>query len=1677
MSWAGFDYANVIANRQKDTYVHGYLDVSGVIRSQCLTAVLDNPYQTSYNYDNSVNSYVTTTNPAYSGSYPYVLDGMTGQGNALVVVSNIANNASYAGNSAISFTANLLPLGSYYIPKFANISLTTQVPLGFDICFNANIANVFYGNLTYSNTVLNATTNSNIGNITLFQTQDYMKANCSYTSEDMTIPLGLSITNIINYSSTTSVTNNPTTSPSVNVDAAFNSSYKVLQFTLGSYTVSFDQNVQIGYIVVGGGGSGVGTGSTARGGGGGGGGGVIYKDISNSPVYLFKGQSYTITVGVGGVGGVDGGTSSIAGTGITTISAAGGKTGSGGAAGGAGGAGGSTFSGFGYTIIGGTGGTGSGSTPGGNGSNGASFTISDMCSNAFNICGGGGAGGSNTATANRKGGNGGSGGGASGIGYSPGSNGNFGAYSIFSSSAAEKITNSADYLTVKNALSNTGAGGGGYPNNEQTGTGGSGVVYIYYSNTTNATAVISKYDTNNANSTKIVQTPVTIANVTVPAYYNGNSLSVYCPIAANIYFAPSASFALTGNTQMSGNTISFVTSIDKIYANIWQSASNSATATPYSNVIISPSINSNIYIRNTNTANIMFGANITSSAGSTTLKLTQYLYTASVTFTPTYSTLTNYYTIQLFSNGNIIGSTSTVNNGLLGNIEYNTPLLSGNLNSTTAGSVSGNYQAANVLVGGNNNTGGISYSMTINPYSANISYINSYNTNKPNIQLTYAPNVYVTNSSNTIVYTLNTSDFANNYIKTITVPNLDMNVSTLNTIYTANIILGNINIPQNNANIFSNIQSTDFYKLVASGNLKVTLNNFPLSNNTIGNITMYANPPFNTSNGNSIFANSTAGSLNTVNNTNYYKLSGNISLSETLFYYNANIANITIMDEANTIVGYIPASQYYVNGVVGANTLLSATYLNIPSNTNTYIKDYYGNVSFNYTFPTNNVSNKIYTPYLSLNGNIGTPYTTNILDTNIYSNIYSKQIDEYFINNNSNGVTDLISSLTTKKPITTGNLYIYNLNSASDITIGGDINLTGKINSPDITFSGNLTTTNSSFLFNTKSDNNVKLNVNADNIDVVISTNADSNETIGSYKIYKYTNQSSSYTFTSDKELKIGFIIVGGGGGGGAGGGNDPNTGAFVKDKSGGGGGGGGVIYCPYTSNYTVTSLKIGVGDGGMPGLIKDGSNNDIFQPDNRLKRGRYSISSSYKELVTGTNGGDSYIYNNTNGGNIIAKGGGFGKNNSANTNGAGGSGSQTEVTLNKGLSTGSYTGLTGGNGGGGGTGVSGSSASSKITNSFINVDTYFGGGGRSGGTSGVNGGGGSTGAGASAANTTAYATSNTQLVSTSYKYAIGESGGLNTGGGGGGGAAATLSNPFYGCCGGDGGTGYVLIFTIPTSKSRLTIANTSFYKDGYVDVLADSAGKGLNAIFRGDADNNRANVVLSMVGANCTLAPALISGIFTFYGYAGTTKYRAIATAQTPYFTGQHANCPVDLDLKTNNSNYIGLLVSSADQGYFSRNKVTNEVITDKKAITITESLPKVMLTNKDKDPAVWGVISNVKNDDINSDGTIPTDENNIFSNGLAFDMIRVNGLGEGAMWVTNINGNISNGDYICSSIIPGYGRRQDDDILHNYTTAKATMSCNFDINNINLYECEEIEYEGNTYLKAFIGVSYHCS
>jgi ribose 5-phosphate isomerase RpiB len=61
------------------------------------------------------------------------------------------------------------------------------------------------------------------------------------------------------------------------------------------------------------------------------------------------------------------------------------------------------------------------------------------------------------------------------------------------------------------------------------------------------------------------------------------------------------------------------------------------------------------------------------------------------------------------------------------------------------------------------------------------------------------------------------------------------------------------------------------------------------------------------------------------------------------------------------------------------------------------------------------------------------------------------------------------------------------------------------------------------------------------------------------------------------------------------------------------------------------------------------------------------------------------------------------------------------------------------------------------------------------------------------------------------------------------------------------------------------------------------------------------------------------------------------------------------------------------------------------------------------------------------------------------ANQVVLINGVGEGLINVTNEGGNITAGDYICSSSTPGKGMRQPDDLMHSYTVAKARMSYTF--------------------------------
>lgn len=160
--------------------------------------------------------------------------------------------------------------------------------------------------------------------------------------------------------------------------------------------------------------------------------------------------------------------------------------------------------------------------------------------------------------------------------------------------------------------------------------------------------------------------------------------------------------------------------------------------------------------------------------------------------------------------------------------------------------------------------------------------------------------------------------------------------------------------------------------------------------------------------------------------------------------------------------------------------------------------------------------------------------------------------------------------------------------------------------------------------------------------------------------------------------------------------------------------------------------------------------------------------------------------------------------------------------------------------------------------------------------------------------------------------------------------------------------------------------------------------------------------------------------------------------------FTGMHASCAKQQpELK------IGMIMASTGEMWYKK--------------SIETALPKTAPTSTPKDKRVYGVIASLE-------GSFP---NYAKFGGVAEDesQIDINAIGEGCILVTNIGGNIENGDYICSSEILGHGMLQDDDLLHNYTVAKCTETINWDDP-----ELETIEHNGQAYKVYFAACTYHC-
>lgn len=117
-----------------------------------------------------------------------------------------------------------------------------------------------------------------------------------------------------------------------------------------------------------------------------------------------------------------------------------------------------------------------------------------------------------------------------------------------------------------------------------------------------------------------------------------------------------------------------------------------------------------------------------------------------------------------------------------------------------------------------------------------------------------------------------------------------------------------------------------------------------------------------------------------------------------------------------------------------------------------------------------------------------------------------------------------------------------------------------------------------------------------------------------------------------------------------------------------------------------------------------------------------------------------------------------------------------------------------------------------------------------------------------------------------------------------------------------------------------------------------------------------------------------------------------------------------------------------------------------NKNIIEVDEAIPVVELSYLANDKRVFGVISGFED---------TQSSKRFFKIGnIQFDKYKskgevkviVNSVGEGAIKVCDYNGNFENGDLITTCPLEGYGSRQMDDIIRNYTIAKITTSINWD-------------------------------
>jgi len=254
-------------------------------------------------------------------------------------------------------------------------------------------------------------------------------------------------------------------------------------------------------------------------------------------------------------------------------------------------------------------------------------------------------------------------------------------------------------------------------------------------------------------------------------------------------------------------------------------------------------------------------------------------------------------------------------------------------------------------------------------------------------------------------------------------------------------------------------------------------------------------------------------------------------------------------------------------------------------------------------------------------------------------------------------------------------------------------------------------------------------------------------------------------------------------------------------------------------------------------------------------------------------------------------------------------------------------------------------------------------------------------------------------------------------------------------------------VLSLESANNSLIIANTTVSNGHSGLLLSTSSGNNVN-IFMDDGDSQKTKFSF---GADLSTQSNRETYTKVIIDQGGNVD----ATSFAP-FTGSHL-CISKFQFQNINDSIArnNLLEYEDKEGYIVRS--TGEIYNINNNInqtipSINESLPVVELTNKINDSASYGIISGINKNDKD------------------LHRLVINSIGEGALMVTNYNGNINNGDYLTSSPIQGIAMKQNSDTLNSFTIGKSLTNESFENNT------SSMQFNGITYKHKLVGCTYHC-